>query len=203
MAIVYQHFAYENSIHHWGTYIISFFGGLNPQMRTNTGSSFKISPSFLLSSFLVFQFPNSLSQLLLGKIETGPLGIWWTKMLVSSASNFPLVFPQTKTWYNGSTTVLPSSAPVAGSPSAYKRHISWEKRWDPGRSLRSLRSLSRGGLVIPLLSWSTCWATYCDSWGCWYLKSWIYIYIERRKWRRDGITMLLPYACGHHPANGW
>jgi hypothetical protein len=57
--------------------------------------------------------------------------------------------------------------------------------------------------VIPLLSWSTCWATYCDSWGCWYLKSWIYIYIERRKWRRDGITMLLPYACGHHPANGW
>jgi hypothetical protein len=91
-----------------------------------------------------------------------------------------LVFPQTKTWYNGSTTVLPSSAPVAGSPSAYKRHISWEKRWDPGRSLRSLRSLSRGGLVIPLLSWSTCWATYCDSWGCWYLKSWIYIYRTKK-----------------------
>ena len=73
MAIVYQHFAYENSIHHWGTYIISFFGGLNPQMRTNTGSSFKIWPSFLFSSFLVFQFPNSLGQLVLGKIETGPL----------------------------------------------------------------------------------------------------------------------------------
>ena len=51
MAIVYQDFAYENSIHHWGTYIISFFGGLNPQMRTNTGSSFKISPSFFTLLF--------------------------------------------------------------------------------------------------------------------------------------------------------